>query len=257
MWTVYINDLPAAVLDTASRVDQAFVNAINQSPQLFNHILATYNDGEITIENLLLQTLRIRFETDFWIGAPFIITGNPTATVPVFTLSGGLTFTVCLSSTQPMFAVTPIVSKSAYEIAMDQGFQGTIQEWLDSLIGPQGEPADPGALELVASTTAPDSQLEIGSYAPVQNFTILASDPHIVRTDTDGLLTLRVDRLRDGNTTTVATFEATDGAGQLSLVDGPAEFVVGDVLLVVIESCPSDCSRVSTTLSVRLQESAQ
>lgn len=117
--------------------------------------------------------------------------------------------------------------------------------------------ADPGTLELVASTTAPDSELEIGSYAPLQNFTILASDPHVVRTDTNNLLTLRIERLRDGSTTTVATFEVTNGVGQLTLVEGPAEFVVGDVLLVIIETCPSDCSRVSTTLSVRLQGSAQ
>ena len=147
MWTVYINDLPAAVLNTPPQVDLAFVNAVNQSPQLFNHILATYNDGEVTIENLLLQTLRIRFETDSWIGAPFIVTGNPTATIPVLTMSNGLTFTVCLSASHPAFVVTPIVAKSAYEIATDQGFQGTVQEWLSSLIGPQGEPADPAMLD--------------------------------------------------------------------------------------------------------------
>ena len=106
----------------------------------------------------------------------------------------------------------------------------------------------------MASTNAPDAQQEIGSYAPIRDFTIFESDPHIVRTNTNGSLTLRVDRLRDGNTTTVGTFAATDGAGDLSLVDGPAEFVVGDVLLVVIESCPNDCARVSATLSVRFQK---
>lgn len=119
------------------------------------------------------------------------------------------------------------------------------------------EPGDPGPLELVASTTAPDSELEIGSYAPLQNFTILASDPHVVRTDTNNLLTLRIDRLRAGSVTTVGTFEVLNGVGQLSLITDPAEFLVGDVLLVVIETCPGDCSRVSTTLSVRLQEPAQ
>ena len=83
MWTVYINDRPAALLDTAPQLDQAFANAINQSPQLFNHILATYGDDGITIENLLLQTLRIRFETDSWVGEPFSVTGNPAASAPV------------------------------------------------------------------------------------------------------------------------------------------------------------------------------
>jgi hypothetical protein len=46
--------------------------------------------------------------------------------------------------------------KSAYEIAVDNGFEGTEQEWLDSLVGPQGEPGDAGDLsnkmdQLVAS----------------------------------------------------------------------------------------------------------
>ena len=34
--------------------------------------------------------------------------------------------------------------KSAYEIAVLNGFQGTEQEWLQSLIGPKGEKGDPG-----------------------------------------------------------------------------------------------------------------
>jgi Major tropism determinant N-terminal domain/Protein of unknown function (DUF1565) len=35
--------------------------------------------------------------------------------------------------------------KSAYEVAVEQGFQGTISEWLDSLIGPQGATGQTGA----------------------------------------------------------------------------------------------------------------
>lgn len=34
--------------------------------------------------------------------------------------------------------------KSAYDIAVDSGFQGTKEEWLDSLRGEPGEPGDPG-----------------------------------------------------------------------------------------------------------------
>jgi hypothetical protein len=34
--------------------------------------------------------------------------------------------------------------KSAYEIAVDEGFVGTEQEWLDSLVGEKGDPGDPG-----------------------------------------------------------------------------------------------------------------
>jgi hypothetical protein len=34
--------------------------------------------------------------------------------------------------------------KSAYQVAVDEGFEGTKQEWLDSLVGPQGERGEKG-----------------------------------------------------------------------------------------------------------------
>ena len=123
MWTIYINDRPAALLDTAPQLDQAFADAINQSPQLFNHILATYGDDGITIENLLLQTLRIRFETDSWIGEPFNVTGNPTASAPVPTMSGGLAFTVCMAPRKSVFWVSGLYPYEFVEaMGMAAGF---------------------------------------------------------------------------------------------------------------------------------------
>lgn len=50
--------------------------------------------------------------------------------------------------TKPHFSVLPLQvsgggsgasGKSAYEIAVENGFEGDEQEWLDSLVGPQGE----------------------------------------------------------------------------------------------------------------------
>lgn len=35
--------------------------------------------------------------------------------------------------------------KSAYEIAVDEGFDGTVQEWLESLKGDKGDTGEPGA----------------------------------------------------------------------------------------------------------------
>jgi hypothetical protein len=123
MWTVYINDRPAALLDTAPQLDQAFANAINQSPQLFNHILATYGDDGITIENLLLQTLRIRFETDSWVGEPFNVTGNPVASAPVPMASGGLAFTVCMAPRKTVFWVSGLYPYEFVEaMGMTAGF---------------------------------------------------------------------------------------------------------------------------------------
>lgn len=34
--------------------------------------------------------------------------------------------------------------KSAYEVAVDNGFEGTEEEWLDSLVGPQGPQGERG-----------------------------------------------------------------------------------------------------------------
>jgi hypothetical protein len=43
--------------------------------------------------------------------------------------------------------------KSAYEVAVDEGFTGTVTEWLASLVGPEGPKGDPGdpASNLVSS----------------------------------------------------------------------------------------------------------
>jgi hypothetical protein len=35
--------------------------------------------------------------------------------------------------------------KSAYQVAVDNGFVGTVTQWLTSLIGAQGNPGNPGA----------------------------------------------------------------------------------------------------------------
>lgn len=37
---------------------------------------------------------------------------------------------------------TGLPGKSAYELALDAGFEGTLEEWLESLVGPSGTPAD-------------------------------------------------------------------------------------------------------------------
>lgn len=38
--------------------------------------------------------------------------------------------------------VPGVPGRSAYQLAVDAGFEGTLEEWLDSLVGPQGDPID-------------------------------------------------------------------------------------------------------------------
>jgi hypothetical protein len=40
------------------------------------------------------------------------------------------------------FGVRGPAGKSAYQIAVDNGFGGTVSEWLATLIGPAGPPSD-------------------------------------------------------------------------------------------------------------------
>lgn len=50
-----------------------------------------------------------------------------------------------LNAKLPGSFVTGIEGKSAYEVAVANGFEGTEEEWLESLKGPQGEQGDTGA----------------------------------------------------------------------------------------------------------------
>ena len=77
-------------------------------------------------------------------------------------------------------AVTHILSgKSAYQLAQENGFSGTLQEWLDSLkgdpgpTGPQGPEGPPGQIE--GDGFDVDNAIDANSTNPVQNRVIKAA----------------------------------------------------------------------------------
>ena len=77
-------------------------------------------------------------------------------------------------------AVTHILSgKSAYQLAQENGFSGTLQEWLDSLkgdpgpTGPQGPEGPPGQIE--GDGFDVDNVIDANSTNPVQNRVIKAA----------------------------------------------------------------------------------
>ncbi len=77
-------------------------------------------------------------------------------------------------------AVTHILSgKSAYQLAQENGFSGTLQEWLDSLkgdpgpTGPQGPEGPPGRIE--GDGFDVDNVIDANSTNPVQNRVIKAA----------------------------------------------------------------------------------
>ena len=68
--------------------------------------------------------------------------------------------------------VTPLVpgatgggvdGKSAYELAVSEGYEGTLTEWLDSLVGPQGERGERGPQ---GATGATGADAPIDTYLP-------------------------------------------------------------------------------------------
>ncbi|WP_266138851.1 hypothetical protein [Bacillus amyloliquefaciens] len=50
-----------------------------------------------------------------------------------------------MSFFNPMVNVSIVTGKSAYDIAVDNGFSGTIEEWLASLKGEKGDTGATGA----------------------------------------------------------------------------------------------------------------
>ena len=81
--------------------------------------------------------------------------------------------------------------KSAYELAVDNGFTGTLQEWLDSLKGAAGAPGTPGA---AGAAGAPGSSVTVVS---------------VEKTGTNGLVDTYTITFSDGTTT---NFDITNGA---------------------------------------------
>lgn len=66
--------------------------------------------------------------------------------------------------------------KSAYQLAVENGFSGTVQEWLDSLVGPtgpQGPEGPPGQIE--GDGFDVDNVIDANSTNPVQNKVIKAA----------------------------------------------------------------------------------
>ncbi|MED4861354.1 collagen-like protein [Bacillus atrophaeus] len=50
-----------------------------------------------------------------------------------------------MSFFNPMVNVSIVTGKSAYDIAVDNGFSGTVEEWLASLKGEKGDKGSTGA----------------------------------------------------------------------------------------------------------------
>lgn len=102
------------------------------------------NTGVITIENLFPETLY--HEGDFLVS--WVINGNELSKAPVpefrtLELMDNKTIVVYFSDITEEQLIA-LKGDSAYKIALDNGFRGTQQDWLDSLKGEPGEQGEPG-----------------------------------------------------------------------------------------------------------------
>lgn len=52
------------------------------------------------------------------------------------------------------------IAGNAYQIAVDQGFQGSVDEWLESLKGPKGDPGKDGEVSFEALTPEQKAELK-------------------------------------------------------------------------------------------------
>lgn len=102
------------------------------------------NTGVITIENLFPETLY--HEGDFLVS--WVINGNELSKAPVpefrtLELMDSKTIIVYFSDITEEQLIA-LKGDSAYKIALDNGFRGTQQDWLESLKGEPGEQGEPG-----------------------------------------------------------------------------------------------------------------
>ncbi|MFD1066692.1 hypothetical protein [Oceanobacillus locisalsi] len=69
--------------------------------------------------------------------------GNKVA-LPQYYDAGGNPVAISTDNPLPVAMQGGADGKSAYEIAVDNGFEGTEEEWLESLKGPKGDQGEPG-----------------------------------------------------------------------------------------------------------------
>ena len=72
-----------------------------------------------------------------------------------------LAFTACAGEPGPQGAMGPD-GKSAYDIAVEQGFKGSVQEWLVSLMGESGEQGEQGITGVGIKEIEKTSDIGIG-----------------------------------------------------------------------------------------------
>ncbi|ANT44914.1 hypothetical protein vB_SscM-2_047 [Staphylococcus phage vB_SscM-2] len=115
----------------------------------YNKVINTTMDvkgttGYITIENLIPDTDYP--EGEFYVG--WEVEGKilPKATVPEFTTLRQMRekLVIVYFSDLTEQQLVDIKGDSAYKVALDNGFNGTQKEWLESLKGEQGEQGEPG-----------------------------------------------------------------------------------------------------------------
>jgi hypothetical protein len=128
--------------------------------------------------------------------------------------------------------------KSAYEIAVENGFQGTAQEWLESLKGPKGDPGEVTELEVVDNLESEDADKALSAN---QGRILGAAIAHITQEieNARGEEETLADKLNviagSGNTVAGGVYSQT-----FTATEGQAEFTLtdtsGSAFLVVVEN---------------------
>lgn len=73
-----------------------------------------------------------------------------------------------------ILAGATVEGKSAYEVAVDNGFKGTEEEWLASLVGPTPTIGDNGNWYINGEDTGLVASPELGGYYNEENMPVLS-----------------------------------------------------------------------------------
>lgn len=132
----------------------------------------------------------------------------------------------CPSKSSPFYVnASGVEGKSAYDIAVENGFEGDVDSWLDSLVGPKGDQG-PRGYGGSGSTGAQGPQGPAGADAPTQDSYYISMTGSVeINTLANGLTTvMSVNGIASGEHTKKDGTAISDGLCKVSITGGSVNF---------------------------------
>ena len=169
-------------------------------------------------------------------------------------LSLALAISLCLSA---VILLASCTGKSAYEVAVENGFVGTETEWLESLKGKAGEAGDPGK----AGDAGTDGYPGLPGKPGLSPFELLQFNENYQKTVEEWLASLKGSDAKDGHTPVVTVdtngYWVIDGTRQPVKVDGSKAAVTSIELAQSVFTVVKSGNAPTLQIKVKLDDGSE